>query len=63
MRPVRYADIAAGLFGRQSVGTQGLWVMRPDEIVPTIKPYWDAGLDVRIRSNGDGANRFTGSAA
>lgn len=44
-----------GYLAGQSQGSQGLWVMQPDEIVPTIKPYWDAGLDVRIHSNGDAA--------
>lgn len=44
-----------GYLAGQSAGTQGLWVMQPDEIVPTIRPYWDAGLDVRIHSNGDAA--------
>lgn len=48
-----------GYLSGQSVGSQGLWVMRPDEIAPTIQPYWDAGLAVRIHSNGDAAQSAT----
>jgi len=48
-----------GYLSGQSVGSQGLWVMQPDEIVPTIQPYWDAGLGVRIHSNGDQAQTAT----
>jgi len=48
-----------GYLSGQSVGTQGLWVMKPDEIAPTIQPYWDAGLAVRIHSNGDAAQTAT----
>lgn len=48
-----------GYLSGQSVGTQGLWVMQPEEIAPTIQPYWDAGLAVRIHSNGDAAQSAT----
>ena len=48
-----------GYLAGQSVGTQGLWVLKPEEIVPTLKPYWEAGLDVRIHSNGDAAQTAT----
>lgn len=48
-----------GYLSGQSAGTQGLWVMQPDEIAPTIQPYWDAGLAVRIHSNGDAAQSAT----
>ena len=48
-----------GYLSGQSAGTPGLWVMRPDEIAPTIQPYWDAGLAVRIHSNGDAAQSAT----
>lgn len=48
-----------GYLSGQSEGTQGLWVLKPDEIVPTIQPYWDAGLAVRIHSNGDAAQSAT----
>ncbi|MEL7453422.1 MAG: amidohydrolase family protein [Pseudomonadota bacterium] len=48
-----------GYLSGQSEGTQGLWVLKPDEIVPTIQPYWDAGLAVRIHSNGDAAQTAT----
>ena len=48
-----------GYLSGQSSGTQGLWVLQPDEIAPTIQPYWDAGLAVRIHSNGDAAQSAT----
>lgn len=48
-----------GYLSGQSEGTQGLWVMKPEEIAPTIQPYWDAGLAVRIHSNGDAAQTAT----
>jgi hypothetical protein len=48
-----------GYLSGQSAGTQGLWVLKPDEIAPTIQPYWDAGLAVRIHSNGDAAQTAT----
>ena len=48
-----------GYLSGQSAGSQGLWVLKPDEIVPTIQPYWDAGLGVRIHSNGDEAQTAT----
>ena len=44
-----------GYLSGQSEGRLGLWVLPPDKMVDTIKPYWDAGLDVRIHSNGDAA--------
>lgn len=48
-----------GYLSGQSEGTQGLWVLQPEEIAPTIQPYWDAGLEVRIHSNGDAAQSAT----
>jgi hypothetical protein len=48
-----------GYLSGQSEGTQGLWVMQPEEIAPTIQPYWEAGLAVRIHSNGDAAQTAT----
>ena len=48
-----------GYLSGQSAGTHGLWVIPPDELVPTIKPYWDAGLSVNIHSNGDAAQTAT----
>ena len=48
-----------GYLSGQSEGTEGLWVLKPDEIAPTIQPYWDAGLAVRIHSNGDAAQTAT----
>lgn len=44
-----------GYLAGQSKGTEGLWVLEPNEIATTILPYWDAGFDVRIHSNGDAA--------
>ncbi len=48
-----------GYLSGQSEGSQGLWVIEPEDLVPTIKPYWDAGLAVRIHSNGDEAQSAT----
>ena len=48
-----------GYLSGQSEGTEGLWVMKPGEIAQTIRPYWDAGLDVHIHSNGDAAQSAT----
>ncbi len=48
-----------GYLSGQSEGTQGLWVIQPGDIAPTIQPYWDAGLAVRIHSNGDAAQSAT----
>lgn len=48
-----------GYLDGQSKGTKGLWVTPPDEIAQTIRPYWDAGLGVRIHSNGDEAQDAT----
>lgn len=48
-----------GYLSGQSEGTQGLWVLKPEEIAPTIQPYWEAGLAVRIHSNGDAAQGAT----
>ena len=48
-----------GYLDGQSKGTQGLWVTKPPQIVPTIEPYWRAGLGVRIHSNGDRAQTAT----
>jgi predicted amidohydrolase YtcJ len=44
-----------GYLAGQSKGTEGLWVLPPNEIAATIMPYWEAGFDVRIHSNGDAA--------
>ncbi|UTW56128.1 amidohydrolase [Kordiimonas sp. SCSIO 12610] len=48
-----------GYLGGQSKGTLGHWVITPDRLADTIKPYWDAGLGVRIHSNGDAAQAAT----
>lgn len=50
---------APGYLTGQSQGSEGLWVIRPDEIAQTIKPYWELGLGVRIHSNGDAAQTAT----
>lgn len=44
-----------GYLAGQSQGSEGLWVLEPDKIAGTIAPYWRAGFDVRIHSNGDAA--------
>ncbi|WP_411816607.1 amidohydrolase [Hyphococcus sp. DH-69] len=48
-----------GYLAGQSEGSQGLWVIKPDELTSVIAPYWDAGLAVRIHSNGDEAQSAT----
>ncbi|RED16854.1 amidohydrolase [Parasphingopyxis lamellibrachiae] len=48
-----------GYLAGQSEGSQGLWVIEPDALVDTIRPYWDAGFGVRIHSNGDAAQEAT----
>ncbi len=48
-----------GYLTGQSRGSEGLWVIAPDQIVPTLQPYWDAGLGVNIHSNGDAAQSAT----
>lgn len=48
-----------GYLAGQSEGTEGLWVLKPEQIVPAIQPYWDAGLGVNIHSNGDAAQGAT----
>jgi hypothetical protein len=48
-----------GYLAGQSKGTPGLWATPPDDLAETINPYWDAGLDVHIHSNGDAAQDAT----
>lgn len=48
-----------GYLAGQSKGSQGLWVIQPNDLVATIQPYWQAGLGVRIHSNGDAAQTAT----
>ena len=48
-----------GYLEGQSKGKKGLWVLDPEKIDEAIKPYWDAGLGVRIHSNGDEAQDAT----
>lgn len=51
-----------GYIGGQSKGTDGLWVTEPDDLASVMQPYWDAGLDIHIHSNGDAAQDSTLSA-
>ncbi|MBL4870220.1 MAG: amidohydrolase family protein [Robiginitomaculum sp.] len=44
-----------GYTGGQSKGHKGLWVMGPDVLTGIMRPYWQAGLDIHIHSNGDAA--------
>ena len=53
---------APGYIGGQSKGTDGLWVTPPDALAGVMKPYWDAGIDIHIHSNGDAAQDSTLSA-
>ena len=48
-----------GYTGGQSKGHKGLWVTGPDILTKTMRPYWQAGLDVHIHSNGDAAQDAT----
>jgi predicted amidohydrolase YtcJ len=48
-----------GYLAGQSKGSEGLWVTGPDILEDTIRPYWEAGLGVRIHSNGDAAQTAT----
>jgi len=51
-----------GYTGGQSKGTDGLWVTEPDDLAGVMSPYWEAGLDIHIHSNGDEAQNSTLSA-
>lgn len=48
-----------GYTGGQNKGEEGLWVTEPDILAETMEPYWMAGLDIRIHSNGDAAQDAT----
>ena len=48
-----------GYIGGQSKGTDGLWVTEPEDLAGVMQPYWDAGLDIHIHSNGDAAQDST----
>lgn len=50
---------APGYLSGQSAGQDGLWVTEPEDIVPLISPFTDAGFDVHIHSNGDAAQTAT----
>lgn len=53
---------APGYIGGQGKGTDGLWVTEPEDLPNVMKPYWDAGMDIHIHSNGDAAQDSTLSA-
>lgn len=48
-----------GYTGGQNKGEEGLWVTGPNELTTIMEPYWAAGLDIRIHSNGDAAQSAT----
>lgn len=50
---------APGYLAGQSKGSAGLWVVPPERIAPTMRPYLDAGLAAHIHSNGDAAQDAT----
>lgn len=50
---------APGYIGGQGKGTDGLWVTDPQDLPNVMKPYWDAGIDIHIHSNGDAAQEST----
>jgi len=48
-----------GYIGGQSKGTTGLWVTQPNDLADVMRPYWAAGMDIHIHSNGDAAQDAT----
>ncbi len=48
-----------GYIAGQSKGSQGLWVIPDEKLAGTIMPYWQAGLDAHVHSNGDEAQAAT----
>ena len=50
---------APGYLAGQSKGTLGLWATEPEMLKAQIKPYWQAGIGLRIHSNGDAAQDVT----
>ena len=49
-----------GYTAGQNKGEEGLWVMGPKEkLAKIMAPYWQAGLDIHIHSNGDAAQDAT----
>lgn len=48
-----------GYLAGQSQGREGLWVVPPERIAPTMRPYLEAGLSAHIHSNGDAAQSAT----
>lgn len=51
-----------GYTGGQSKGQMGLWVTKPEDLADTMRPYWQADLDLHVHSNGDAAQTSTLSA-
>lgn len=48
-----------GYLSGQSAGTLGLWVSTPSKIAELMAPYWTAGFDIHVHSNGDAAQDAT----
>lgn len=48
-----------GYLSGQSAGTEGLWALPPETLVPTFRPYTEQGLAVHIHANGDAAQTAT----
>ncbi len=48
-----------GYTGGQSKGHKGLWVTGPKKLTGVMRPYWQAGFDIHIHSNGDAAQDVT----
>lgn len=40
-------------------GHQGIYITQPDELADAIYPWWDAGFNIHIHSNGNGGNEST----
>ncbi|MFI5002050.1 MAG: amidohydrolase [Reyranellales bacterium] len=40
-------------------GRQGIFITPPDKMVETWRPWWEAGFQIHVHTNGNGGNRAT----
>jgi predicted amidohydrolase YtcJ len=40
-------------------GRQGLFMTAPDQMVAAMRPWWEAGFQINVHTNGNGGNRAT----
>jgi predicted amidohydrolase YtcJ len=40
-------------------GRQGLFMTAPDQMVEAMRPWWEAGFQINVHTNGNGGNRAT----